>query len=39
MLRLARWGVDAILSDDPALLKSTLSTPAATNAETQATTS
>ena len=39
MLRLARWGVDAILSDDPALLKSTLSTPAATNAETQALTS
>jgi len=25
MLRLARWGSDAILSDDPALLKSTLS--------------
>ena len=24
MLRLARWGADAILSDDPALLKSTL---------------
>ncbi len=25
MLRLARWGADALLSDDPALLKSTLS--------------
>ena len=39
MLRLARWGVDAILSNDPALLRSTLSAPAATNAETQALTS
>jgi hypothetical protein len=39
MLRLARWGVDAILSDNPALLRSTLSAPAATNAETQALTS
>lgn len=27
MLRLAAWGVDAILSDDPALLKSTLRPP------------
>jgi glycerophosphoryl diester phosphodiesterase len=24
MLRLARWGADAILTDDPALLKATL---------------
>jgi glycerophosphoryl diester phosphodiesterase len=29
MLRLARWGADAILSDNPALLKSTLAAPAA----------
>jgi len=32
MLRLARWGADALLSDDPALLKSTLSPSASPKA-------